>query len=238
MATTKTCSTSLPPMYSSWRECGALRDVSVPGRVTAKHAKTDAWRASYVGSFLYYSGIDMRRIPQIIQAHGGPGQVSTARATRNNLAVCDRALRDIYAALSAATSHEDRLATLQWIEFKAQLAALILRGEGHTEEAAGRIFASVVVALDAAKLLSDAGSIAVAVDLQAKAFRGLDLPGFRAADPGDAPMLLARPSTVVTMAKALRGPLEGLLELESRPHSFGQDEHQRFLDDGTPAVTL
>jgi para-nitrobenzyl esterase len=26
----------------------------------------------------------MRQIPQIIQAHGGPGQVSTARATRNN----------------------------------------------------------------------------------------------------------------------------------------------------------
>ena len=180
----------------------------------------------------------MRRIPQIIQAHGGPGQVSTARATRNNLAVCDRALRDICAALAAATSHEDRLATLQWIEFKAQLAALILRGKGHTEEAAGRIFASVVVALDAARLLSDAGSVAVAVDLHAKAFRGLDLPGFRAADPGDAPMLLARPSTVVTMAKALRGPLEGLLELESRPHSFGQDGHQRFLDDGTPAVTL
>lgn len=180
----------------------------------------------------------MRRIPQIIQAHGGPGQVSTARATRNNLAVCDRALRDIYTALSAATPHEECLAILQWIEFKAQLAAVILRGEGHAEEAARRVFASVVVALDAAKLLSGAGSIAVVVDYQAKAFRGLDLPGFRAAAPGDAPMLLARPSTVVTMAKALRGPLEGLLELESRPHSFGQDEHQRFLDDGTPAVTL
>ena len=180
----------------------------------------------------------MRQIPQIIQAHGGPGQVSTARATRNNLAVCDRALRDIYAALSAATSHKDRLAALHWFDFKAQLAALILRGEGHTEAAARRVFASLVAALDAAKLLSDAGSVAVAVDLQAKAFRGLDIAGLRAADARDAPMLLARPSTVVTMAEALRGPLEGLLELELRPHSFGQDEHRRFLDDGTPAVTL
>ena len=161
----------------------------------------------------------MRQIPHVIHAHGGPGEISTARATRHNLAAFELALGDIYTALWATPLHDQRLATLKWVEFKAQLAALVLRSEGTSEEAARRVFASLVAALHEAKSLHAAGSVAVVIDLQAEEFRGLDLPGLRAADQGDMPLLLADPSTLLAMAKALCGPLIDRLGLEASPQA-------------------
>ena len=178
----------------------------------------------------------MRQIPYIIHVHGGPGEISTARATRHNLAAFELALGDIYTALWAFESHEQRLATLQWIEFKVQLAALILHTEGSSEEAARTVFASLVVALHKAKSLHDSGSVAVVIDLEAGEFHGLDLPELRAADPADAPLLLADPSTLLAMAKALSGPLVDRLGLQSTPQYF-RPKHQQYFDDGL-RVTL
>jgi hypothetical protein len=177
----------------------------------------------------------MRRIPHFIHVHGGPGETSTARATRHNLATFEQALGDVYTALWAAPSHDQRLATLHWVEFKAQLASLVLRSEGTSEDAARRVFAALVVALHKAQSLHDSGAVAVVIDIEAEDFRGLDLPGLRALDQGEAPLLLSDPSTLLAMARALCGPFVDRLGLETSPQYFCP-KHQKYFDDGLPVT--